>query len=98
MTFILDERSKVNLEGVHRDLVDVIVEAMTQSPHRFIVTEGIGHAVDIAVYNGDKITWDFKYYQNVADHIKSVAKKRNIEIVWGGDWESFKDALHFELR
>jgi peptidoglycan L-alanyl-D-glutamate endopeptidase CwlK len=57
-----------------------------------------GKAVDIAVIREGEVTWDFKYYQLVADHIKKVAKELEIELVWGGDWQSFKDGPHFELH
>lgn len=57
-----------------------------------------GKAVDIAVLVEGKITWDFSKYQVVADHIKKVAKDMKIDIVWGGDWQSFKDGPHFELH
>jgi peptidoglycan L-alanyl-D-glutamate endopeptidase CwlK len=57
-----------------------------------------GKAIDIAVLVDGKVTWDFKYYQTAADHIKKVAKELGIDIVWGGDWQSFKDGPHFELH
>lgn len=57
-----------------------------------------GKAVDIAVLVDGKVTWDFKYYQVAADHIKKIAKDMKIDIVWGGDWQSFKDGPHFELH
>lgn len=57
-----------------------------------------GKAVDIAVIREGEVTWDFKYYQQVADHIKKVAKELKIEIVWGGDWTSLRDGPHFELH
>jgi peptidoglycan L-alanyl-D-glutamate endopeptidase CwlK len=57
-----------------------------------------GKAVDIAVIRDGEVTWDFKYYQLVADHIKKIAKDMKIDIVWGGDWQSFKDGPHFELH
>lgn len=57
-----------------------------------------GKAVDIAVIKDGEVTWDFKYYQLAADHIKKVAKELKIDIVWGGDWQSFKDGPHFELH
>jgi peptidoglycan L-alanyl-D-glutamate endopeptidase CwlK len=57
-----------------------------------------GHAVDIAVFVDGKVTWDFPKYQAVADHIKSVAKRNDVSITWGGDWVSFKDGPHYELN
>jgi peptidoglycan L-alanyl-D-glutamate endopeptidase CwlK len=56
-----------------------------------------GNAFDIAVFVDGKITWDLKYYKAVATHIKKVAAKLGIKIVWGGDWKSFIDGPHFEL-
>jgi peptidoglycan L-alanyl-D-glutamate endopeptidase CwlK len=56
-----------------------------------------GDAVDIAVFVDGKLTWDLKYYKIVATHIKKVAAKLGIKIVWGGDWKSFIDGPHFEL-
>lgn len=58
----------------------------------------VGKAVDIAVIKDGEVTWDMKYYQLVADHVKKVAKEQGIDLVWGGDWQSFKDGPHFELH
>jgi len=57
-----------------------------------------GKAVDIAVIKDGEVTWDFKYYQLVSDHIKKIAKDMKIDVVWGGDWVSFRDGPHFELH
>jgi peptidoglycan L-alanyl-D-glutamate endopeptidase CwlK len=54
-------------------------------------------ACDIAIFIKGKLTWEEPYYRTVANHIKIVAKKMNIAIKWGGDWEKFKDNPHFEL-
>ena len=56
-----------------------------------------GDAVDIAVFVDGKVTWDFKYYREVATHILSIANKMNIRVAWGGHWKSFLDGPHFEL-
>ena len=55
-------------------------------------------AVDIVCYNGGKVTWDHKYYSEVAEHIKKIAKLVGVEIEWGGDWKRFKDYPHFQLK
>jgi peptidoglycan L-alanyl-D-glutamate endopeptidase CwlK len=57
-----------------------------------------GKAVDIAVIKDGEVTWDFKHYQTVADHIKKIAKDMKIDLVWGGDWQSFRDGPHYELH
>ena len=122
MTFVLGQRSKDRLTGVHPDLVKVIEEAIKESPLDFSISEGLrtkerqkalfdagksqtmnsrhitGHAVDIAVIRDGEVTWDFKYYQLVAERIKKVAKEIGTDLVWGGDWQSFKDGPHFELH
>lgn len=56
-----------------------------------------GHAVDIAVFVDGKLTWNFPKYEEVAEHIKAVAKLCDVPLVWGGDWKTFKDGPHFEL-
>ena len=57
-----------------------------------------GLAVDIAVYVDGKVTWNLEHYKTVAAHIKKVALDLKIPIVWGGDWKSFIDGPHFELK
>lgn len=98
-----------------------MLEAITNSPYDFGVTEGLrtkerqqqlfdqgksktlnsrhlsGKAVDVVIFLGSTITWDVKYYKILSEHIKAVAKLNDVPIVWGGDWESFVDAVHFEL-
>ena len=56
-----------------------------------------GNAVDIVIFIDNKVTWDLKYYKVLSEHIKAVAKLNDVPIVWGGDWKSFVDAVHFEL-
>ena len=56
-----------------------------------------GNAVDIVIFIDNKVTWDLKYYKALSEHIKAVAKLNDVPIVWGGDWKSFVDAVHFEL-
>lgn len=59
-----------------------------------------GYAVDLyAFYNGAVQVKDDKTIINkLAPHIKATAKKLGIKIEWGGDWKSFKDYPHFELK
>lgn len=57
-----------------------------------------GKAVDIAVLIDNKITWDFKYYKEVSNHIKEIARKLGYVITWGGDWKTFKDGPHFQIE
>lgn len=57
-----------------------------------------GDAFDIAVFVDGKLTWELKYYKQVATHIKKVAKQLGINITWGGEWSSFIDGPHFQLE
>lgn len=57
-----------------------------------------GDAVDLAVLDKDgRITWEFGKYAELAQIVKSVARKRGVAITWGGDWRTLKDGPHFEL-
>ena len=56
-----------------------------------------GKAVDVVIFLDNKANWDVKNYKILADHIKAVSILNDVPIVWGGDWKSFVDAVHFEL-
>lgn len=56
-----------------------------------------GHAVDLAAWVDNTISWEWKYYYQIADAMKKAASELKISIEWGGDWKSFKDGPHFEL-
>lgn len=53
-------------------------------------------AVDLAPY---PIDWNnLKRFSEMAEVIKRVAKRLGVELTWGGDWKTFKDYPHFELK
>lgn len=56
-----------------------------------------GHAVDLAAIVDGDVRWDWPLYTHIAGAMKGAARELGIEIVWGGDWESFRDGPHFEL-
>ena len=56
-----------------------------------------GHAVDVAAWVDGKVSWNWKYYDDIASAFKEAAKELSIEVEWGGDWKSFKDGPHFQL-
>ena len=72
-----------------------------------IKSDGYGHAVDIfpcgVIENGEyrKFTsaegYDEKKLKLIANHILTVAKSKNINIEWGGNWK-MNDTPHFELK
>lgn len=57
-----------------------------------------GHAVDLGAWVGDEVRWDWPLYHRIAAAMKDAAKQEGVQIVWGGDWRSFKDGPHFELN
>ena len=72
-----------------------------------IKSDGFGHAVDIfpcgVIENGvyRKFTseegYDEKKLKLIANHILAVAKSKNVNIEWGGNWK-MNDTPHFELK
>lgn len=121
MTFKLSNRSISRLEGVHRDLVEVVMEAIRNTEVDFAVLEGLrsverqkqlvakgasttmnsrhitGHAVDLGAYVDGEIRWDWPLYYKIADAMLEAAKKKGVDVEWGGHWKSFPDGPHFQL-
>lgn len=56
-----------------------------------------GRAVDVAVKEAGKITWDFAAYERFARLVKAEAELQGVPIIWGGDWKKLRDGPHFEL-
>lgn len=59
--------------------------------------KGVSEALDFAVYVNGKITWEIKYYRKVAQAFFKAAIELNVQIEWGGLWESFVDGPHVQL-
>ena len=145
--YSFSQTSLDKMEKVHPKLVEVMKEAIENSPFDFRITDGartteeqfalyqkgrtlpgpkvtncdgkkfksnhqikadgFGHAVDIflcgviesGVYR--KFTseegYDEKKLKLIANHILAVAKSKNINIEWGGNWK-MHDTPHFELK
>lgn len=58
-----------------------------------------GNAADIVILNEDgSANWDFKSYKPVAEAAKRIAAEMGIDnFVWGGDWKSLRDGVHFQV-
>lgn len=64
-----------------------------------------GHAVDLAAYVGNSISWNAVLYHSIKDAMFKAADELGVKIRWGGDWdcdgdsgdEKFFDGPHFEL-
>ena len=56
-----------------------------------------GHAVDFAATVDGQIRWDWPLYPVIAKAFKQAAAELKVPIVWGGDWQRFRDGPHIEL-
>ena len=57
---------------------------------------GLCEAFDIAPY---PIDWkNIKRFIILSQHIKRIAQNLHINIAYGGDWKTFKDYPHYELK
>ena len=56
-----------------------------------------GKAVDLWAIVDGKVSWDWKYYEEIAKAMKQAAKQLKVNLVWGGDWVSFRDGVHFQI-
>ncbi|MBF7683934.1 M15 family metallopeptidase [Acinetobacter sp. B5B] len=56
-----------------------------------------GHAVDLCALVNNQVSFEYKYYPQIADAMKRAAQELDIVIEWGGDWKTFKDGMHFQL-
>lgn len=57
-----------------------------------------GEAVDIFVIRDGVASWNFNDYYKCSLYIKSAAAELDVAIEWGGDWKTFKDGVHFQLK
>lgn len=60
-------------------------------------SNGLAHAVDLAVKVDGKLKWDWPLYAKLAGYMKDASLKMKVPIEWGGDWKKFKDGPHFQL-
>lgn len=56
-------------------------------------------AVDVAPIVNGTLDWaDIEAFKRLAGVVKATAKSLGIEVEWGGDWKSFKDYPHWQLK
>ena len=82
-------------------------QGRTRAGQRVTNCDGYGHAVDIfpcGIYENGvyrKFTtdegYDDKKLKSIANHILAIAKSKNVNIEWGGNWK-MHDTPHFELK
>lgn len=57
-----------------------------------------GNAFDVYAYVNGKASWDKNHLKAIADHLIEIAKNDGIKLGWGGDFKSFYDGAHFEIK
>lgn len=66
-----------------------------KSKHQVDASTPLSLAVDVLPY---PINWnDRKGHDEFAKNVKEIAKRINVNVRWGGDFKSFRDAPHWEL-
>lgn len=70
----------------------------TMNSRHLVAPNGYAHAVDLGALLNGRLNWSWPLYHKVAKAMKQAAAELAIPLVWGGDWKSFKDGPHFELR
>lgn len=75
---------------------DLVAQGKSQTMNSKHLT---GNAADIFIQNPDgSANWDFEAYRPVADIAKEVAAEMGYDdLVWGGDWQTLKDGVHFQM-
>jgi peptidoglycan L-alanyl-D-glutamate endopeptidase CwlK len=58
-----------------------------------------GHAVDIAVYHGGKISWNREHFTPVINSFNAEAQRLGLRgrLAFGHDWASFPDSPHIQI-
>jgi peptidoglycan L-alanyl-D-glutamate endopeptidase CwlK len=97
------------VEAAHPDAFEITEARRTPERQADLVAQGksqtykskhlTGNAVDIALMGPDgKPNWDFEAYRPIAATAKAVAAELGIpDFVWGGDWKTLKDGVHFQV-
>lgn len=57
-----------------------------------------GHAVDIAPIVNGQVSWDWKFFHPMADAMKKAADELGVELTWGGEFKTFPDGPHFQIK
>lgn len=87
----LEEQQKAFRGGFSK--IDGITK---KSEHQISEEKPLSTAIDVLPY---PINWnDEKSHVNFARAVKATAEHFKIRIEWGGDWKTFKDRPHYQLK
>lgn len=84
--------------GKKGERIVTYVDGIKRKSNHQAKSDGFGHAFDIYGIEDGVATWKPSILKPIAEHIKKTAEDMKIEISWGGDWTTFKDLPHFELK
>ena len=99
----------VELAITKTDVDFTVLEGMrTRTRQRSLYTKGssmtmnsrhlTGHAVDLGAYVDGEVKWDWPLYHRIAKAMNEAALELKVDLDWGGDWKSFPDGPHYQLR
>ena len=94
-----DRGIEIQISETKRDAdrqADLVAQGKSQTMNSKHLT---GNAADIFIQNPDgSANYDFEAYRPVADIAKEVAAEKGYDdLVWGGDWQTLKDGVHFQM-
>lgn len=60
----------------------------------------LGLAVDLALLTPDReaAIWDFDRYRPLDMHMRAAAAQVGCKLLWGGNWLTLRDGVHWQLR
>lgn len=73
-------------------------KSWTENSLHLVQWDGYGHAIDFAVWDRGKVTFDVAKYRVVMQAFMTSAIALSIQIELGGLWESVVDAGHVQLN
>jgi len=57
-----------------------------------------GRAVDLAPVLDGEVRWDWPLFHRINAAMQRAAGELDVALVWGGNWRSFRDGPHWELK
>jgi peptidoglycan L-alanyl-D-glutamate endopeptidase CwlK len=76
------------------------VDGINKKSNHQAKDDGYGHAFDVYIYCHikKKASWNVERLTKLARHLIRIAAMNGVDLSWGGDWKSFKDYPHFEMK
>jgi peptidoglycan L-alanyl-D-glutamate endopeptidase CwlK len=72
-------------------------DSWSMDSKHFFQKDGKVHAMDIVVYVDGKVSWDEGHFRKVIQAFVRAAVELNVQLEFGGLWESVFDGPHIEL-